>query len=124
MTKVLLLLAVALLAAPASAQVAPPPQLTLEHRMLLRCSAAFALIAYRQQAGDPEVAQYPPLKERGGEFFVRASARVMDEAKLDRAAISQALEGEARGLLRGGTLTAVMPVCLSALDAADLAPKS
>lgn len=87
--------------------------------MLLRCSAAFALVAYRQESGDPEVAQYPPLKQRGGEFFVRASARVMDEAGLDRAAISKALEAEARALLQGGTLTAIMPVCLSALDASE-----
>ena len=107
----------ALLAAPAAAQVAPAPQLTLEHRMLLRCSAAFALVAYRQEAGDAEAAQYPPLKERGGEFFVRASARVMEEAGLDRTAIGTALEGEARALLEGGTLAAVMPVCLSLLEA-------
>jgi hypothetical protein len=110
-------LSAALLASPAAAQVAPAPQLTLEHRMLLRCSAAFALVAYRQGAGDAEAAQYPPLKERGGEFFVRASARVMAEAGLDRAAIGSALEGEARTLLEGGTLAAVMPVCLSLLEA-------
>ena len=113
------ILAAALLAAPASAQAVPVPQLSLEHRMLLRCSAAFALVAYRQEAGDTSVQQYPPLKDRGSEFFVRASARVMDEAGLDRAAISQALEAEARTLLQGGTLTAIMPVCLSALDTSE-----
>ena len=113
-------LAAALLAAPVTAQVAPPPpQLSLEHRMLLRCSAAFALVAYRQGTGDAEAQQYPPLRQRGGEFFVRASVRVMDEAGLDRAAISAALEEEARALLEGGTLAAVMPVCLSALDATE-----
>ena len=119
MNRLLFLLAAAALAGPAAAQVAPPQRLTVEHRMLLRCSAAFALVAYRQGAGDAEAAQYPPLKERGGEFFVRASARVMDEAGLDRAAISKALEAEARALLQGGTLTAIMPVCLSALDASE-----
>jgi len=112
-------LAAALLAAPATAQPAPAPQLSLEHRMLLRCSAAFALIVYRQQAGDADVAQYPPLKERGGEFFVRASARVMDEAGLGRPAISDLLMSEARALLQGGTLTAVMPVCLSVLEGSE-----
>lgn len=119
MNKLLACLSVAVVTAPAAAQVAPRPQLTLEHRMLLRCSAAFALIAYRQENGDAEVRQYPPLKERGSEFFVRASARVMDEAGLDRTAVSQALEAEARTLLQGGTLTAVMPVCLTALDASE-----
>ena len=112
------ILSAVLLAAPAAAQA--PPQFTLEHRMLLRCSAAFALIAYRQETADADAAQYPPLKERGSEFFVRASARVMDEAGLDRAAIDAALRTEAQGLLRGGTLAAVMPVCLSALDASGL----
>lgn len=108
-----------LLAAPAAAQVSPPAQLSLEHRMLLRCSAAFALVAYRQEAGDASAQQYPPLKQRGSEFFVRASARVMDEAKLDRAAIGEALKAEAQTLVQGGTLAAIMPACLSALEASE-----
>ena len=119
MKRLTLALAAVLLAAPAAAQVAAPPQLTLEHRMLLRCSAAFALVAYRQDTGDAEAARYPPLKERGSEFFVRASARVMDEAKLDRAAIGEALKVEAQALLQGETLAAIMPVCLSALEASE-----
>lgn len=119
MMRYLPVFAAALLVPPVAAQVVPPPQLSVEHRMLLRCSAAFALIAYRQEAGDTEVRQYPPLKERGSEFFVRASAQVMDETGLDRDGISQALEEEARVLLQGGTLTAVMPVCLSALEASE-----
>ena len=86
--------------------------------MLLRCSAAFALVAWRQETGDAAAAEYPPLKERGSEYFVRASAKVMDEAGLDRNAIDEALRAEAQALLQRGTLTAVMPVCLSALEAA------
>ncbi len=113
------ILAVTFLAASASAQIDPAPQLSLEHRMLLRCSAAFALVAHRQETGDASVQQYPPLKDRGSEYFVRASARVMDEARLDRAAVSQALEAEAHALLEGDTLAAIMPVCLSALDASE-----
>jgi len=50
---------------------------------------------------------------------VRASARVMDEAKLDRAGIGEALKAEAQTLLQGGTLAAIMPVCLSALEASE-----
>ena len=114
------LILIALLATPAAAQTVSPPQLSLEHRMLLRCSAAFALVAHRQETGDASVRQYPPLKERGSEYFVRASARVMDEAGLDRAAISAVLQTEAQTLLRNGELTAIMPVCLSALEAANL----
>jgi len=109
-----------LLAAPASAQVAPPPPpLSLEHRMLLRCSAAFALVARWQQAGIAEFVQYPPLDERGREFFVRASAKVMDEAKLDREAIQAALVVEAQSLLPPGAVAAIMPACLSALEASE-----
>jgi hypothetical protein len=96
------------------------PDLSLEHRMMLRCSAAFALVAYRQGTGDAEASRYPPLKERGSEFFVRASARVMDEAGLDRAAISAALQAEAHALAQDEALEAVMPACLSVLDAAGL----
>jgi hypothetical protein len=44
----------------------------------------------------------------------------MDEAGLDRTAISEALRTEAQSLLQGGTLTAIMPVCLSALEATGL----
>lgn len=117
--KFLAFLAASLLASPVAAQVASPPQISLDHRMLLRCSAAFALIAYRQDAGDASAQQYPPLKERGSEFFVRASARVMDEAKLDRNGVSEALKAEAQTLLQGGTLAAIMPACLSALDASE-----
>lgn len=120
MKRISVILAAALLAAPAVAQVAAPPRLSLEHRMLLRCSAAFALVANRQGTGDASVQQYPPLKERGSEYFVRASARVMDEAGLDRDAVSEALRAEAESLLVGDTLAAIMPVCLSALDATGL----
>ena len=102
------------------AAVPAAAQPTLEHRMMLRCSAAFAMVAYRQEAGDASVQQYPPLKERGSEYFVRASARVMDEAKLDRDAVTQLLRGEAQALTQAGTLSAVMPVCRSALEAAGL----
>ena len=111
-----LLPALALLIAPTAtfAQSAP---LSLEHRMLLRCSAAFALVAARQAAGAGDAAAFPPLAASGREYFVRASAQVMDEAGLDRAAVSSALEAEARDLVEQGTLAQVMPVCLALLPA-------
>jgi hypothetical protein len=114
------IVAACILAAPATAQVAPPRELSLEHRMMLRCSAAFALVANRQEAGDAAAQQYPPLKQRGGEYFVRASAKVMDEAGLDRPAITAALHAEALALVQGETLAAIMPACLSALEATGL----
>lgn len=98
---------------PALAQ-APAP-LSLDHRMLLRCSAAFALVANRQANGEPAALVYPPMAARGREFFVRASARVMDEAGLGRDALAAALRAEAAGLADEETLAALMPVCLGLL---------
>lgn len=118
MTRFLQLAAAALIAAPLAAQ--PAPQLSLEHRMLLRCSAAFALVANRQAAGDATALVYPPMQERGAEYFVRASARVMDEARLDRDAVADALRHEAGTLVEDRTLAQVMPACLAALEAAGL----
>ena len=57
------------------------------------------------------------LAERGREFFVRASAQVMDEAGLDREQISAALSAEAQDLWDSGSLAEVMPVCLGLLPA-------
>lgn len=108
----------ALLAAPLAAQPAAP--LSLEHRMLLRCSAAFALVAARQDAGDAEALAWPPLGERGREFFVRASAKVMDEAKLDRAALAEAMRREAEAVVHEDALERILPPCLDALAAAGL----
>ena len=74
------------MAAPLSAQPAEAIPLSLDQRMLVRCSAAFAMIAHGQENGNAEALQYPPLAERGREFFVVSSARVMDEAANSKAA--------------------------------------
>ncbi len=111
-------IAFALLAAPtlAAAQT-PVPQLSLDHRMLVRCSAAFAIVATGQGNGNSEAMRYPDMGEHGREFFVRASAQVMDEAGLDRSQIEAALSAEAQDLRDNGTIDEVMPVCLSLLPA-------
>lgn len=111
-------LAFALIAAPlaASAQT-PPPQLSLDHRMLVRCSAAFAIVANGQENGNEATMRYPDMAQRGREFFVRASARVMDEAGLDRSQIQAALSAEARDIRDNRSLDDVMPVCLTLLPA-------
>jgi len=111
-------LACACVPLPAMAQ--ERPALSLEHRMLLRCSAAFALVAKGQQAGEEAARQYPPLGTRGKEFFVRSAAEVMDKAGLDRAAIDAALQREARDLVTSATLQEIMPVCLEALESSGL----
>ena len=108
-------------AGPAAAQqAAPTAPLSLEQRMLVRCSAAFALVAHGQAGGDAAALAWPALGARGREFFVRASARLIDEAGLDRAALTTAMIEEAQDLGQNGALAAAMPPCLSVLEASGL----
>ena len=121
-----LVLSAALLAAPAAAQ--EPPRFTLEHRMLLRCSAVFAIVAAEQQRGVASALAYPPLAERGREYFVRSSARLMDDLKLTREQVEASLRAEVEGLRKATTagddsaaaIDGVMQPCLSALEASGL----
>jgi len=115
-----------LLTTPAIAQ-APPP-FTLEHRMLLRCSAAFAIVAAGQQRGLASARAYPPLGERGREYFVRASVRLMDDLALTREQVEASLRSEVETLQKASSEAAdpaqyvddLMQPCLSALDASGL----
>lgn len=111
-----LLASLVLAPVPAIAQ----PQLSLEQRTMLRCSAAFAIVARQQADGRPDARRYPPMDPRGKEFFVRASAQLMDEAKLTREQVQAALLAEARNLSAPAMLDAVMPACLLSLDASGL----
>ena len=111
----------ALLAATLHSQATVPgagaeqPALSLDQGMVLRCSAAIAIAAHGQDRGDAVMRAWPDLRQSGREFFVRSSARLMDEAGLDRAAITALMQDEARSLREEGTLQAVMPVCLTLL---------
>ena len=114
----------ALLASPFAQQAEAPqsvqlqsvqPPLGLEHRMLARCSAAFALISHGQESGNADALAYPDLRERGSEFFVQAGARLMDEARLDRAQLAQVFSTEAQALIDSDTLDEVVPACLPLL---------
>ncbi len=120
MRQLLPILAALMLPAQAGAQSAEPVNLSLEQRMLLRCSAAFAMVAFGQGNGNQEALQYPPMAERGKEFFVLASARVMDEAQLDIAAIEAELSREAQDIWDNGDLPRVMPACLQLLEQSGL----
>ena len=111
-----------LAAAPLAAQepaAAAEPQLTLDQRMMLRCSAAFALVANRQGGGEDWALAYPPLAESGREFFVRATARLIDETGSGPEALEPLLRAEAEALLDRQVLQAVMPVCLALLPPAQ-----
>lgn len=112
-------LTLALLSAPqmAAAQAAPLPQLSLENRMLMRCSAAFSLVAFAQASGNEDGTRYRDMSVVGREFFVRSSARVMDAEQLDRTQIEAVLTAEAQALWDEGSLHDVMPACLTLLPA-------
>lgn len=113
-----LALAAFALSAPAAAQEAAPPPLSLEQRTALRCSAAFAIGAVLQQRG--ERGEWPPLAGRGREFFVRASAQIMDETGRTREQVADVLAAQARELSDPEALAVAMPPCLLLLDASGI----
>jgi len=114
-----LLAALSLVPAGVSAQTGAIPPMTLEQQMLLRCSSAFALVAQRQAQGEAAALAYPPLGERGREYFVRAMARLMDERGLTREQVA-ALARRETERMQGEDLAQVMDPCLFALEASGL----
>lgn len=122
MTRILTsaVLALASLASAAQAQEPPTPNLTIEQRTALRCSVAFALVAEGQARGDAAMTAYPAIGERGREFFVRTSARIMDETGLSREAVAGLLGAEVESLREEEALDRVMPPCMLLLDASGL----
>ena len=118
-----------LMSAPLAAQDAPAPDaapgledLSLEQRTGLRCAVAFGLIAKGQADGDPRAQAYPPLAERGREFFVRTMARLMDDKGLSREQANK-LAFDATLALASEPLETrekMMPGCLMLLDASGL----
>lgn len=127
MKPLLPLLALGLVAVPAAAQPVPAA-MTLEQQMMVRCSAVFAVVAGEQARGMASTRAYPPMAERGKEFFVRSSARLMDELRLTREQVQEVMSNEAKTLQArskeasdpAAYLDAVMKPCLSALDASGL----
>lgn len=123
-----LLAAAVLLAAPAAAQQAETAPMTLEQTMLLRCSAVFAVVSGEQDRGVASARAYPPLGARGREFFVRASARLMDERHLSREQVEAVLRAEAERFQteaaqapdRARFIDGAMQPCLVALEGAGL----
>lgn len=119
--KFLPLLLAATVSVPLLAQPAQNgPALTLEQQTSLRCAAAFAIVADGQARGNAEALSLPPLQERGREFFVRFSARLMDETGMTREQVAALLSAEAQGLWNEGATQQVMPACLLLLDASGL----
>ncbi len=88
--------------------------------MLVRCSVAFAMTAFAQDNGNAHAQQYPPLAERGQEFFVRSSAQVMDEVGLDFDQMAALHEREAQELWDNQQIDEIMPACLQLLEQSGL----
>ena len=111
---------IALVLAQATSAPALPP-LTLEQASALRCSVAFGLVHMGQRDGVPGFDDYPAMGERGQEFFVRTTAKLMDELDADRATIVALVKRESEEL---GTsperVGEVMPACLMMLEASGL----
>jgi len=118
-----------------AAQSPPAPEagpgaapLSLENRTALRCAAAFAIIADGQARGNQKSMAYPALGLRGREFFVRTSARVMDDTGMDRTAVADVLRAQAqelqvdaeRGAKTEGGIDQIMPACLLLLEASGV----
>jgi hypothetical protein len=112
-------------AAPVLTQDAP---MSLEQCMMLRCSAAFAIVANDQARGAASAGSYPALGTRGREYFVRAGAALMDELHITREELAARLKAEVERLQAQSAqardpaafVAGVMQPCLSALDASGL----
>ncbi|RKF22710.1 hypothetical protein D6851_05765 [Altericroceibacterium spongiae] len=113
--------AFAFVALPAAAQGSDPAsKLTAEHETILRCSAAFAMVAGQQDEGNAEANKYPPMDERGREYFVQGMAQIMDDTGMDRTAIIEQLRTQLIDLAQPGKLDEAMPPCLLSLESSDL----
>ena len=121
------ILAAALLASPLSAQT-PAPQLNLEQKTLLRCSAAFAIIAREQSQGVQSALAYPPLAARGKEYFVQAGAALIEAHQLTHEQVEALYKAEIQNLLNesssakdpGKFVSSLMQPCLLSLDASGI----
>ena len=112
-------LAVLMLSPAAQAQeTAATPQLTAQQSATLRCSAAFAIVAQGQAAGDAAALAYPAMDPAGKEFFVRFMAGLMEDPRYSRESVTALAMRETQELVRGGpdAMAAVMPACLQLLE--------
>lgn len=94
--------------------------LTLEQQAALRCSAAFALVSAGQERGNEVALEYPPLAQRGKEYFVRSMAQVMDDTGMTREQVSRLVSQSAQDLWDENGIGDAMPACLLLLDASGV----
>lgn len=113
--------------APAPAETAAPfslDSLPLEQAATARCALAFATVSRWQRIGDARGEAYANIEASGGrEFFVRAMARLMDDAGLTREGIMAlaASEVNSNSTPQGGErIAGMMPACELMKSAAGL----
>lgn len=95
-------------------------RLTDDHRAMLRCGAAFAIVATTQANGE-SLAGWPPLSVRGKRYFIDAGVAVMQGAALDRITVRDLIAADVRALQTAAdpdaALAALAKPCLAQLDA-------
>lgn len=106
------LTALTLAAAPAAEPMLTPPQAEA-----LRCGVVFALGARLQADRAPVAARWPALGTRGKEYFVRVTARLMDDTGASRETISALAMRHVPALTDPAAVAAAMPGCLPLLEA-------
>lgn len=119
LTALTLASAPAVAAAPPVKLIAPPtPVLNGEQQAALDCAVSFGLIAGEQRAGRPGSNRWPAMGERHREYFVRVSAKLMDDYGIGREQIARLAQASAQRLVRDRqAIDAAMPTCLALLDA-------
>lgn len=91
----------------------------------VRCAVVFGLIAGGQEQGSADALAYPPMEERGREFFVQVGARLIDERGLTTEQVAGVLLDQANALIDQaqashdpeGAMRSVAEPCLVLLDA-------
>ncbi|MDP3908497.1 hypothetical protein [Novosphingobium sp.] len=115
-----------LLAVPANSAAPAPAVVPLaELSAAVRCSALFGIVAGEQARGVADAQRFPPLAERGREFFVITGARLMDAEGLDRAAMQSRMQAEVARIQAEsaaapdarGFVDAAMQPCVALLNA-------
>lgn len=108
-----LLAALTLAAAPADAE----PALTGPQAAALRCGVVFAIGARLQADKSPLAVGWPELGKRGIEYFVRVTAKLMDDTGASREVLSRMAMREVPALADPAAVAAAMPGCLPLLEA-------
>lgn len=109
----LTLLAAATLAAAPAAE----PVLTRPQAEALRCGVVFALGAKLQADKNPAANGWPSLGARGKEYFVRVTARLMDDTGASRDTLAAMAMRQIPALSDPVVLAAAVPGCLPLLEA-------